>query len=73
MLSYLSTKDFNIKKKFDTGLSKINTLRAFERYMVYFWILGPFIYLIERDPADLWLSLIAVIFLIRCTIKKDWT
>ena len=27
-----------------------------------FWLLGPFILLIERSPADLWLSLIALIF-----------
>ena len=23
--------------------------------MTFFWLIGPFIYLIERDPADLWL------------------
>ena len=40
--------------------------------MTYFWILGPFIFLIERDPADLWLTLISIIFLIRCFYKKDW-
>ena len=41
--------------------------------MTYFWILGPFIFLIERDPADLWLTLISIIFLIRCFLKKDWS
>ena len=38
--------------------------------MTIFWLLGPFIYLIERDPADLWLSLIGLVFLIRCIKKK---
>ena len=40
--------------------------------MTYFWILGPLIFLIERDPADLWLTLISIIFLIRCFYNKDW-
>ncbi|MDC6451694.1 O-antigen ligase family protein, partial [Alphaproteobacteria bacterium] len=31
------------------------------------------IYLIERDPADLWLTLIGLIFLARCIKRKDWT
>ena len=38
--------------------------------MTIFWFLGPFIYLIERDPADLWLTLICIIFLFRCIKKK---
>jgi O-antigen ligase len=40
--------------------------------MTLFWLLGPFIYLIERDPADLWLTLICFIFLARCIKRKDW-
>ena len=35
-------------------------------------MLGPFIYLIERDPADLWLTLLSITFLIRCFILKEW-
>ena len=38
--------------------------------MTYFWILGPFFFLIERDPADLWLTLISIIFIIRCILQK---
>ena len=34
--------------------------------------MGPFIYLIERDPADLWLTLISIIFLGKCIIEKNW-
>ena len=54
------------------GIIKIKTMRGFDKYMTIFWLLGPFIYLIERDPADLWLSLIGVIFLFRCIRRKDW-
>ena len=51
-------------------LIKIKTMRILINIMTIFWLLGPFIYLIERDPADLWLSLIGVIFLFRCIQKK---
>ena len=40
--------------------------------MTIFWFLGPFIYLLERDPADLWLTSICIIFLIRCIRRKEW-
>jgi hypothetical protein len=29
-----------------------------------FWLLGPFILLIERNPADSWLSFLAIAFVI---------
>ena len=28
--------------------------------------------MIERDPADLWLTMIGIFFLVRCIKKKDW-
>ena len=31
-----------------------------------------FFYLIERDPADLWLTTISIIFIIRCILKNNW-
>ena len=72
MLKYISTKEFDIKESFNLGLLKIKQQSKFQKFMTYFWILGPFIYLIERDPADLWLTIISTIFLIRCIVKKDW-
>ena len=47
-------------------------MTGFEKTLTIFWLLGPLIYLIERDPADLWLTLISIIFLYRCFKKKDW-
>ena len=38
--------------------------------MTIFWFLGPFIYLIERDPADLWLTLIGLFFYRKMHQKK---
>ena len=43
-----------------------------EKYLLIFWLSGPFFYLIERDPADLWLTLIAISFLVRSYITKNW-
>lgn len=38
-----------------------------------FWLLGPFILLIERSPADLWLTLLAVSFLVRSCVRRDFS
>ena len=37
-----------------------------------FWLLGPFILLIERSPADVWLSVLAIAFVFRSIFKHDW-
>ena len=71
LLKYFSTKDFDLNISINNGLNKLNNLSKFQKIMTYFWILGPFIFLIERDPADLWLTLISIIFLIRCFYKKQ--
>ena len=36
-----------------------------------FWLLGPFILLIERSPADIWLSILAIAFIVRSVMKRD--
>ena len=71
-LKYISIKELNFEESFDKGLKKLSKLSKFEKYMTIFWLLGPFVFLIERTPADIWLSSIVLIFLIRCFIKKDW-
>ena len=55
-----------------TGLG--NALAAVPRWekgFHIFWLLGPFILLIERSPADLWLSILALAFVVRSIIKRD--
>ena len=71
-LKYLSIPQLNFQKSWTKGWVKIKNLTTFDKYMTVFWFLGPFIYLIERDPADLWLTLIALIFLVRCIKTKEW-
>ena len=71
-LKLLSISELNFQESWTNGCNKLKNLSFFEKYMTIFWFLGPFIYLIERDPADLWLTLIGLIFLGRCIKKKDW-
>jgi len=49
----------------------LKDLPLWERGFHIFWLLGPFILLIERTPADIWLSLIAVSFAVRSIIRRD--
>ena len=71
-LKLLSVPELDFYSSWNNGLNKIKKMARFDKAMTIFWLLGPFIYLIERDPADLWLSIISLIFLIRCFRKKDW-
>ena len=73
LLKFLSIPELNFSRSWVNGWNKIKKLNNFDKYMTLFWFLGPFIYLIERDPADLWLTLIGLIFLVRCIVKKDWS
>ena len=68
----LSIPELNFHSSWYNGWNKIKKLNGFDRYMTVFWFLGPLIYLIERDPADLWLTLICIIFLARCIKRKEW-
>ena len=72
ILKYLSIPELNFSESWKIGWEKINRLSNFDKYMSLFWLLGPFIYLVERDPADLWLTSICLIFLVRCIKRKDW-
>ena len=49
----------------------LSALPKWERPIHVFWLLGPFILLFERTPADVWLSLIALIFAGRSIWKRQ--
>jgi O-antigen ligase len=49
----------------------LKELPGWERGFYVLWLLGPFILLIERTPADVWLSLISVSFIVRSIIMRD--
>ena len=50
-----------------------NSLSIFDRIFHIFWLLGPFFLLIERSPADAWLSICGVYFLVRSFQNGDFT
>ena len=43
-----------------------------DRFMHAFWLLGPFFLLIERTPGDVYISIVALTFLIRSLKKRDY-
>ena len=63
----------NFKTSFNSGLVKFREYTYFNKIMTIFWLFGPFLFLIERTPADIWMSSISLIFLLRCFILNDWS
>ena len=57
---------------FDTREALL-ALPLWDRCFHIFWLLGPFILLIERTPADIWLSFLALSFAVRSFIQRDGT
>ena len=41
------------------------------RWLHVFWLIGPLILLIERSPADVWLTICALAFAVRAVLKRD--
>ena len=41
------------------------------RCLFIFWLLGPFILLIERTPGDVWVSFLAIAFVLRSCVRRD--
>ncbi|MDA8716470.1 O-antigen ligase family protein [Alphaproteobacteria bacterium] len=55
-----------------TGLGDaLAAVPRWEKGFHVFWLLGPFILLIERSPADIWLSVLAIAFVTRSIFKRD--
>lgn len=62
----------NAANIFDGLTAALGDRPRWERYVVFFWLAGPFIFLVERTPADIWLSLLSIAFLIRAMITRNW-
>ena len=46
-------------------------LPKWEKSFHIFWLSGPFILLIERSPADAWLTILALAFAVRSLCLRD--
>lgn len=55
----------------DDAHEALSALPLWERSVHIFWLCGPFILLIERTPADIWLSFLALTFALRSVLKRD--
>ena len=55
------------------GLSALNSIKIPERSFYFFWLLGPLFFLVERSPADIWVTSIGLAFLVRSTFIRDWS
>ena len=49
----------------------LKELPKWEKPFHIFWLLGPFFLLIERSPADAWLSILALAFAVRSLCQRD--
>jgi len=61
----------SIKAIWADAKDALSQLPAWERGFHVFWLFGPFILLIERTPADIWLSILALAFVVRSLVKRD--
>ena len=52
-------------------LNALSELSVSERIWRIFWLIGPFILLIERSPADAWISIICLGFIARSLKLKE--
>lgn len=55
-----------------TAQQELRNTDYLTRVIGIIWILLPFLYLIERSPADIGLSLIVLLFIVRSAIRGDW-
>jgi hypothetical protein len=51
----------------------LSVMPKWERAVHIWWLFGPFLLLIERSPADIWLSITAISFLVWSTAKRDFS
>ena len=49
----------------------LESLPKWERFVHIFWLMGPFILLIERTPADVWLTILSLAFVVRSYVKRE--
>ena len=60
-----------LKERWVELVDALSGMPRWERGFHVFWLLGPFIMLIERTPADLWLSILGLAFVVRSILKRD--
>ncbi len=64
----------HILKFWSDVLTALAEMPKASRWFHIFWLSGPLILLIERSPADAWLTICALAFLVRVIVRRqtDW-
>ena len=61
----------HIHKVVSDAKAALAELPKASRWFHIFWLMGPLILLVERSPADAWLTICALSFAVRAILKKD--
>ena len=69
--STISVMRAYLSEMLDNARVAIAELPKWERPVHLFWLAGPFILLIERSPADIWLTLLALVFAVRAIVLRE--
>jgi O-antigen ligase len=62
---------YKVKEIIKNANAFVQKQTAFDKIFLIFWLCGPFILLVERSPADIWISLIALAYLIKGSVKAS--
>ena len=65
------TLALSTKSIITSARTSLHEMSAINRFFHVFWLLGPFVLLIERSPADLWLTILGLAFVVRSIITRD--
>ena len=71
-MSIFSTQTISLLEtvsKLKQCIAAVRSARPYDRFFYVFWLMGPFIMLIERSPADVWITLIAIAFILKQIVK----
>ena len=61
----------NLRSVLKVVRNALSGMGGLDRTAHIFWLLGPFILLIERSPADIWLSVIVLAFVGRSIMRRE--
>jgi O-antigen ligase len=61
----------DIKKYAIDAFTALSSMPKWEKLLHIFWLMGPFILLIERTPADLWVTILGVAFAIKSIAERS--
>ncbi len=56
-----------------SALLALSEMSVVERALHYFWLMGPLIFLIERSPADIWITFFGLAFIFKTIRSRDFS